>query len=247
MKSYSKSNYQRYKKELSSVRGVRLNLDDKSTIINNYLYLPEYIARRFPLAETSCGRLNIEDLIQEGMVALVLAVEMVDADVVKNSTNQDLILKSYLTHKIKGAIKRAVINSRGTIRLPERVVREIRSGDNTNENAKSTYFGNVLKRIEDDEVSNNKIVVDFNGDLIEYSYPFVVAYLLGVLKPILNELELKVVRQWYGIGMTKQSLGQIAKNLGDGLTEIKVFEIKKAAKAKIDESINRDKVMDFLF
>ena len=247
MKWYNGENYNRYRNEVKGLNNHAIDLNNHESIINRFIYLPEKIAREFSMSETACGRLNIEDLIQEGMIGLCIASKMVDESLVKNTDNHDRFIASYLSHRIRGQIRRAIDGFRGTIRIPERKIREIRNDKEEVDTYRDSFFFNVLKQIDDDLIRNGRMVVDSNNELKEYNYNIVVAYLLGVFNANLNKTESIVLKKWYGLQTPKESLNQIAIDLGGDYTTQKVFELKNKALNKINGKINKGEIVDFLF
>lgn len=247
MKWYNGENYGRYRDEIKKLEGFAIDLNNHESIINRFIHLPEKIAREFSISETACGRLNIEDLIQEGMVGLCIASKMVDEGLVKNTDNHDRFIASYLSHRIRGQIRRAIDGFRGTIRIPERKIREIRSDKEEVDIYRDSFFFNVLKQIDDDLIRNGRMVIDSNDELKEYNYNIVTAYLLGIFNANLTRTETTILKKWYGLQVQKEPLSQIAIDLGDDYTTQKVFEIKKNALNKINGKINKGEIVDFLF
>lgn len=248
MRWYNHKNYGKFKNELIGISDVEIDLNDHTTIIKKFINLPESIARTFSLTERSCGRVNIEDLIQEGMVALCVASKMVDKDMVENSTDEERIIAKYLSIRIRGAIRRAIDSSRGTIRIPERAIREIRNGDIENESIKQTFFGNVLKVLEDNTASSNsRFVVDFDGTLQEYNYNFVVAYILGVFNTNLDRDECEVLKMFYGLGTKKVHLKDMCPYFDGKYNRQEISEIKNKSIDKIERKINKGVILDLLF
>lgn len=247
MKWYSEENYNRFKTDLKNQPEVEIDLDDHQTIINKFIYLPELITKKFNKTEPACGRLNVEDLIQEGMVALCIASKMVDKDMVGRSTDKEKLIASYLSERIWGRMRRFIDLNRGTIRVSEAKTIKIRNNEDVDEDVKSTFFGNVLTQIEDGDISNNRMVVDHNGDLREYNYGIVVAYILAVFNSNLNKEEVEILRHWYGLNTSKKTLYSIAKLMGERYYPMRICDIKNEAIKKIENKINKGLVVDFLF
>lgn len=246
MKWYNRENYQRYKNELKNTRRKDFDLSNPESIVYKFIDLPETIARSlFRLDETSCGRLNVEDLIQEGMLELCVSSKMIDKELVEGSDNAERVIISYLSERIKGRIRRAINTWRGTIRIPERAIREIRSGEKDDYEVRNTFFFNILEQIRDCDSSNNRMVIDYRGELKEYNYTFVITYIVGVLKSNLNDVETDILRMWYGLDTNKRTIEQISSSVG--LHSQKVFSIKKEAIKKIEGKINKGLIVDFLF
>ena len=112
MKKYNVTNYIRYKEDLDI---VLKRIPDKSfkdytrdELIIMFLPLVENIGRRFATSQQASGVLTINDLIQEGSLGLIAAVDRIDWDSLAKSDNQELTLKSFLGKRIRGAIRRSI-------------------------------------------------------------------------------------------------------------------------------------------
>ena len=83
MRKYNVENYIRYKEDLKATLGSKLyerkdyeNLSRDQLIIK-FLPLVENIARKFSTAQVASGVLQITDLIQEGSIGLIYAVDRI--------------------------------------------------------------------------------------------------------------------------------------------------------------------------
>ena len=76
MKSYNKSNYDRYKDDIYDTKVTSF----RDGVIVKHLYLVEKIARKFSTSQIASGVLSIEDIIQEGNLGLIRSVDKVDWD-----------------------------------------------------------------------------------------------------------------------------------------------------------------------
>ena len=129
MKSYNVSNYIKYKQDLSrsmpddEILYAMLTRDE---LIIKFLPLVENLARKFSTSQQASGVLSINDLIQEGSVGLVAAVDRIDWEKLCESDDIEKTIKSFLSKRIKGAIRRAIDINRGNIRIPEHKLNEIR-------------------------------------------------------------------------------------------------------------------------
>jgi DNA-directed RNA polymerase specialized sigma subunit len=111
MKKFNIPNYARFKNDLNEI-----NLDlynDRDKLIVENIKLVENIARSFSTMQQASGVLDITDLIQEGTVGLIAAVDKIEWQTIKLSTDPERTLKSFLSKRIKGAIRRAIDINRG--------------------------------------------------------------------------------------------------------------------------------------
>ena len=125
--------------------------------------LVENIARKQSTTNQASGILSILDLIQDGNYALIAAVNKLDRELLLKSEDQEKTLKSFLSKRIKGAIRRAVDINRGEIRIPEHKLNEIRKNPK-DEKIVAMFFNSVFSSIDanpnDDEnlcLSSNEI------------------------------------------------------------------------------------------
>ena len=131
MKSYNIQNYIRYKKDLEQAykrlqQGYDYQDYTRDDLVILFMPLVENIARKFATSQQASGVMSILDLIQEGNVNLIKAVDRIDWDKMAESEDQEKTMKSFLSKRIKGGIRRAIDINRGQMRLPEHITNEIR-------------------------------------------------------------------------------------------------------------------------
>ena len=133
MRKYNIANYVRYKEDVKAkLEKVKKPVDGDYTILTdeeiviNFLPLVETLARKQSTSDQASGVLSINDLLQEGNLGLCAAVNKLDRDTLKKSEDQEKTLKSFISKRIKGAIRRAVDINRGDILIPEHKLNEIR-------------------------------------------------------------------------------------------------------------------------
>ena len=126
MKKYNVQNYVRYKNDLDQAlkRNDRFEKKepDHAMSLDNYIvsWLPlvENLARKFSTSDQAAGVMSINDLIQEGAYGLTAAVRKIDWDKINDSDDPEKTLKSFLSKRIKGAIRRGIDINRGDVRGP---------------------------------------------------------------------------------------------------------------------------------
>ena len=130
MKSYNIKNYIRYKKDLeqSIKRILKKEYKDytRDELITTFMPLVENIARKFATSQQASGVMSIMDLLQDGSLSLVEAVDRIEWSTIEESEDKEKTLKSFLSKRIKGGIRRAIDINRGQMRLPEHVTNSIR-------------------------------------------------------------------------------------------------------------------------
>ena len=251
MKKYNIQNYIRYKEDVKRSMPVDKPYIEytRNQLIVRFMPLVENLARKFPTSQQASGILSIEDLIQIGNEALVRAVDKLDIEVLKVSENVEKTLKSFLSKRIKGAIRRRVDMHRGNMRIPEHKINEIRS--NPQDKKMVAMFFNSMFLSVDEQVNNDEnesAVFQIPDESEPYNIQLLNVYLKSLLKKHLNDKEYEVVRLSYGLDCDKHSAKEIASLLNiEGVSSyVRVSEIKKQAVNKLIESVDHSQVIDFL-
>ena len=83
MKHYNIQNYIRYKKDVEETikridKKEHFSLYDRNTLVTLFLPLVENLARKFATSQQASGVMAITDLIQEGSLNLIKAVDRID-------------------------------------------------------------------------------------------------------------------------------------------------------------------------
>ena len=252
MKSYNLQNYLRYKSDVlkSQPEGKMWSEYNRDELIVKFLPLVENIARKFSTTQQASGVLDITDLIQEGSSGLTYAIDKIDWTQLNDSKDLEKTLKSFLSKRIKGSIRRAIDIHRGNIRLPEHKLNEIRKDNGQDKAMVAMFFNSVFlsidEQIMDDDEDNLLYQVPDNSD--PYNIILMNAYLTSLMKKYLNEKEFEVLRLSYGLDCDKYSANEIASKLGinGSSAYVKVSEIKKQAINKLIENVDSSQVLDFL-
>jgi len=130
MKKYNIPNYIRYKNDLiiklKLIEDIDVQYLSQEQLQWKFMLLVENIARKFSTTQQASGVMSINDLIQEGNLSLTKAIRKIDWVRLSESDDQEKTLKSFLSKRIKGGIRRAVDINRGDIRIPEHKLNEIR-------------------------------------------------------------------------------------------------------------------------
>ena len=255
MKSYNIPNYIRYKEDIKQVNKDNLlnNFQhySRDKLIAKFLPLVENIAKKFSTTTQACGVLDITDLIQYGSIGLVQAIDRIDWDSITTSNNQESTLKSFLSKRIKGSIRRAIDINRGSIKIPEYKLLEIRKNSNDDHRLVAMFFNSIFLSIDEqmNEEEDDLFMVYQIPDQSEfYNIELMNIYLTGLLKKHLNEKEFEVLRLSYGLDCDKHSANDIAEQLGiEGASAyVRISEIKKQAIAKLIANVDSSQVLDFL-
>ncbi|MCP4523347.1 MAG: hypothetical protein GY828_03945 [Candidatus Gracilibacteria bacterium] len=154
MKKYNVKNYIRYKEDVkqSQPNGKFYNEYSRNEFIVKFLPLVENIGRKFATSQEASGVMSIMDIIQEGSLQLCKAVDKIDWTKLYESDDIEKTLKSFLAKRIRGGIRRAIDINRGTMRIPEHKLNEMRKGKD--EKMVRMFFNSIFLSIDakqDDE------------------------------------------------------------------------------------------------
>tara|TARA_R110001583_G_scaffold84725_1_gene222539 strand:+ start:151 stop:906 length:756 start_codon:yes stop_codon:yes gene_type:complete len=251
MKCYNVQNYIRYKKDIKQIvkRTDFCRPWDEMTrdeLITLFLPLSENLARKFSTTQQASGVMTINDLIQEGNKNLTIAVDKITWETIYEAEDPEQRLKSFLSKRIKGGIRRAVDINRGTMRIPEHKLIEIRKNDEDREQIE-LFFNSVFASL-DAMLDDANISFEIPDKIKNYNPELLCSYLLGLLSQHLSEREADVIRFSFGLNCDKLSAKQIAAKLdikGDS-AYVRVSQLKKQAIDKLTENVDYSQVIDFL-
>ena len=255
MKKYNIPNYIRYKNDLI----IKLKLIEDKPIENlnedelqwKFMLLVENIARKFSTTQQASGVMSINDLIQEGNLSLTKAIRKIDWLRLSSSDDQEKTLKSFLSKRIKGGIRRAIDINRGDIRIPEHKLNEIRKNNGKDHKMVAMFFNSMFLSI-DDKPKNADDEESMIYQIADKSEPYNIGllnvYLTSLLKTYLNEKEYQVLRLSYGLDCEKHSANKIAEilNIEGSSAYVRVSELKKQAVDKLIDSVDHSQVIDYL-
>ena len=252
MKHYNINNYIRYKKDVEETI-KRISKKDfekytRSELIITFLPLVENLARKFATSQQASGVMAITDLIQEGSLNLIKAVDRIDWETIKASEDKEKTIKSFLSKRIKGGIRRAIDINRGQMRLPEHVTNEIRKNFGKDKTAVAMFFNSIFLSIDAGTREDDDMFLQIEDKSEPYNQEFLNMYLTSLLKQHLTDKEYNVLRLSYGLDCDKQSAKQIAEYLdieGSG-AYVRVSQLKKQAVDKLIENVDHSQVFDYL-
>ena len=252
MKYYNIENYIRYKQDLEQAYkrlDKSLSYDEytREELITVFMPLVENIARKFATSQQASGCMSILDLIQEGNFGLIAAVNRIEWDTINSSDDQEKTLKSFLSKRIKGAIRRGVDMNRGNIRIPEHKLNKIRKGFDNNKDMVAMFFNSIFSSLDDDTNKNYERINNMAQEK-DYNQEIFTSYILSLLKLHLNPKEYDVIRMSYGLDCEKKTALQIADRLGIPGTSsyVRISNIKKQAINKLIDNVDYSQVVEFL-
>jgi len=256
MKKYNIPNYIRYKEDL--VRSNKLIKDKdwvdytRNELIIKFMPLVENIARKFATSQQASGVMSILDIIQEGNLSLIKAVDKLDWVILSESDDIEKTLKSFFAKRIKGGIRRAIDINRGNMRLPEHKINEIRKNPN-DEKMVALFFNTIFlstdeMTYDDDDDEQEGIIKQIADKSEPYNIGILNIYLKGLLKKHLDDTEYEVLRLSYGLDCDKHSANEIAVKLKmeQASAYVRISEIKKQAVQKLIDSVDHSQVLDYL-
>ena len=254
MRKYNIANYVRYKKDVEAqLKKVRKPIDGDYTYLTNkeiqinFLPLVETLARKQSTSDQASGVLSINDLLQEGALGLCAAVSKLDRDLLIKSDDQEKTLKSFLSKRIKGAIRRSVDINRGDIRIPEHKLNEIRRNPK-DEKMVAMFFNSVFSSIDDKPNDDENMAYQVIDKSEPYNIALLNTYLLSLMKQHLTPIQYDVLRMSYGLDCDKYSANDIAAKLGISVStaHVRISQIKRDAIQQLINNVDSSQVLDYL-
>jgi len=252
MKHYNIQNYIRYKKDLEStlnrLEGKMWDEYTRDELVVKFMPLVENIARKFATSQQASGVMSINDIIQEGNLNLIKAVDRIDWEKMEDSEDQEKTMKSFLSKRIKGGIRRAIDTNRGQMRLPEHVINEIRKNFGKDKKMVAMFFNSIFLSIDAGPRDDDDMLYQIEDTSEPYNQEFLNMYLISLLKQHLEPKEFDVLRLSYGLDCDKCSAKEIASKLGIEGTGayVRVSQLKKQAVNKLIENVDHSQVIDYL-
>ena len=249
MRKYNVENYIRYKDDVEQAN-ARLPEDvmgDTEAVKVRYLYLVENLARKFSTGQAASGVLDITDLIQEGSYGLIAAANKINWEVIMESDAPEKTLISFLSKRIKGAIRRAIDTNRAGMRIPEHKLNEMRKNLGEDKKLVAQFFNSMFLSIEE-QTENNDMIFQIEDKTEKYNIDLLNSYLKSLMKKYLNKKEYEVLRLSYGLDCDKHSAKQIASILEINGTSsyVRVSQLKKQAVKRLIDNVDPSQVIDYL-
>ena len=249
MKKYNVKNYIRYKEDVKqAIAQVQVkNFIDYNPKELKVIFLPlvENIGRKFATSQEASGIMSIMDIIQEGSLQLCKAVDKIDREKLFVSEDIEKTLKSFLAKRIRGGIRREIDRNRGTMRIPEHKLNEMRKGKD--EKMVRMFFNSIFLSI-DAKPEDENMIYQIPDKSDPYNEVLLNAYILSLLNKHLKWDEMFVLNKSYGLDGPKWSANEIATALEiKGVSAyVRVSELKKQAVEKLIENVDHSQVLDYL-
>ena len=247
MKKYNVKNYIRYKEDLKACMPMDkpYAFYTRTELIIRFMPLVENISRKFSTSQEASGVMSIMDIIQEGSLQLCKAVNKIDWEKLIDSEDIEKTLKSFLSKRIRGGIRREIDRNRGTMRIPEHKLNEMRS---TKDEKMVRMFFNSIFLSYDAKQEDEDMVYQIPDKSDPYNEQLLNAYLMSLLIKYLEWNEMFVLSKSYGLDGPKWSAKQIAEKLDiKGVSAyVRVSELKKQAVEKLIANVDHSQVLDYL-
>ncbi len=249
MKKYNVKNYIRYKEDVKeAIKNIPIKdfieyTNKELKVI--FLPLVENIGRKFATSQEASGVMSIMDIIQEGSLQLCKAVDKIDRDKLIASEDIEKTLKSFLAKRIRGGIRREIDRNRGTMRIPEHKLNEMRS---TKDEKMVRMFFNSIFLSYDAKQEDEDMIYQIPDKADPYNETLLNAYLMSLLNKHLTTSEVYVLNKSYGLTGEKLPAKQIAEQLGiEGVSAyVRISELKKQAVEKLIDNVDHSQVLDYL-
>ena len=254
MRKFNIQNYVRYKDDVErTIKAVKKPVDGDYTqltndeITKNFLPLVITLAMKQSTSDQASGVLSILDLFQEGNAGLVAAVNKLDRTLLADSDDQEKTIKSFLSKRIKGAIRRAVDMNRGDIRIPEHKLNEIRRNPK-DEKMVSMFFNSVFSSIDDKPNDDENMAYQVIDKSEPYNIALLNAYLLSLMRQHCTPTQYDVLRLSFGLDCDKHSANKIADKLGISVStaHVRISQIKRDAIQALVDNVDSTQVLDYL-
>ena len=251
MKKYNIQNYIRYKDDVkravARLEGKMWDEYTRKELTIKFLPLVENIARKFSTSQQASGVMSVMDMIQSGSLGLVQAVSKLDYEKLRESEDMEKTLKSFFAKRIKGSIRRQIDSNRGSIRLPEHKINEIRKNFGKDKKMVEMFFNSVFLSI-DANPNDEDMVYQIPDTSEPYNIDLLNIYLKGLCQAHLTDREYQVLRLSYGLDCDKHSATEIADYLGiEGSSSyVRISQLKRQAVDKLIENVDHSQVLDFV-
>jgi len=251
MKKYNIPNYVRYKEDVKrSIKSIKSkNFIDYTPHELKVIFMPlvENISRKFATSQEASGVMSIMDIISEGNLQLVKAVDKIDRTRLFESEDIEKTLKSFLAKRIRGGIRRAIDINRGTMRIPEHKINEMRKDGGKDKKMVAMFFNSIFLSI-DANPNDEDMIYQIPDKSDPYNETLLNAYIISLLSKHLTWNEMLVLSKSYGLDGPKWSANEIATALElKGVSAyVRVSELKKQAVQKLIDNVDHSQVLDYL-
>ena len=260
MKGFNGLNVSRHKSDLKLFAGEYKDMtfdDDMDAILesrDSMIYygikVVERTARSFSIRETAVGVLTIEDLLQFGYTGLIEAVDNIDVERIRTSSNPSWSFESFIYQRIFGSIRRSIYINRSGMKMSERKIIDMQKGKG-DEKTVQMFFNCIFDSIDRKDSNGNVLSVSIEDKTKEYNIDFMYKYLLGLIDKYLSKNEATVITLMFGLDGDKKKLKDIGRLIGMDVENWRLLYsdlalIKESAINKLSKNIDKGIVVDFL-
>jgi DNA-directed RNA polymerase specialized sigma subunit len=166
---------------------------------------------------------------------------------IDESPDVEKTLKSFLSKRIKGAIRRAIDINRGDIKIPEHKLNEIRKNPEDDKMV-SLFFNSIFTSYDMSPADEDNYAYQFPDNSEPYNIDLLNTYLLSLMQEHLTTKQYDVVRMFYGLDCDKKSAKEIAAHIGLTVptATVIVSQIKKEAIDYLIANVDATQVIDYL-
>ena len=252
MKKYHVQNYIKWKHDMANAISKLPDLPyeklSRDQLIIRFLPLVEKLARRFSTSQQASGVMSIMDFIQEGNLGLCAGVDRITWDTILEAENKEKTLKSLLSKRIKGAIRRGIDSNRGSMRIPEHKLNEIRKDFGEDKKMVELFFNSVFMSLDAGTQEQQNMAYNIPDNIKDYNKEILAIYIKSLMLKYLDPKEFQVLRLSYGLDCDKMSAKEIAETLGikGSSSYVRISQLKKQAIDKLVDNVNYSQVVDYL-
>ena len=219
----------------------------RDELIVKFLPLVENIARKFSTSDSAAGIMNVQDLMSMGKIGLIQAVDKIKWKKIFESDDPEKSLKSFLSKRIRGAIRRGTDANRSPMRIPEHKLNDIRKGFENDPDKQAMFYNSMFSSI-DEEVEDDMLPQYEDSSENPLKKEILHQKLIDLMLIHLNDKEFSVLRLSFGLGCEKLSAKQIAEklNIKGSSSYVRVSQLKKQAIDKLKEVVDYSQLTDYL-
>ncbi len=241
MKKYNQQNMKRHQKDRKNTidmvsKQLTFRNMNREDMITMCMPMAEHIALKFPKSEQASGILALDDMLQIGYLAIIKAVDKIDDAILMASDNPEKTCRTYIGKRIKGAIRRAINIHRGTMKIPEWKLNEVRGmelEDGEYDKGVNLFFSQIFEASDAWEPAypGQHNPYDIADDSDPYNIDIINKYLLGIMWKYCTAEQYQVLRLSYGLDCPKLSAVEIANFLDMNMSTsvVRVSQIKRDA------------------
>jgi DNA-directed RNA polymerase specialized sigma subunit len=181
-------------------------------------------------------------------MGLIYAVDRLKQEKLEESDDKNKTIKSFLSKRINGAIRRGVDSNRGSLRIPEHKLNEIRKDFGKDKHMVSMFFNSIFLSIDDKPNDGSNMIFQIPDKTSNHNPALLSSFLKSLLMKHLNIKEYEVLRLSYGLDCAKHSAKEIAAKLKikGSSSYVRVSQLKKQAVQRLIDNVDHSQVVDYL-